>query len=337
MLRNTLSESVSKTVETSKISHLEKLIKKQKGSLDYFFNEIDLEKLAHIFTVVQNKPQIFLTGIGKSAFVAKKIAHMLKSIGQKAFFLSAVDAMHGDLGMVEKNDCVLFFSKSGSTQELLDLIPFLKQKKIETISICNVENSKLASMTEHTVTLPLDEELCPFNLAPTTSASLQMLFGDLLVVFLMQENQFTLDHYALNHPAGFIGKNLTLTVDELMIKEPNLPLVHKDEIFSKALLILTKMRVGCLLVVDNENHFLGIFTDGDLKRALMEHPNLLDLKMGELMIKTNKMTTPHALVKDVLKTMQKDPMRIITQMPVIENDKVVGLIRTHEIIQAGLI
>jgi arabinose-5-phosphate isomerase len=314
---------------------LESLINVQKESLNYFYNHIDVELMQSVFEKMGHAKILYLTGVGKSAFIAKRIAQMLVSIGKRASFLSPLDALHGDLGILDANDSVVLFSKSGTTKELLELLPFLKKRGCQTLAICNKKESLLSTLSDWTLFLPLDRELCPFDLAPTTSSSIQMMFGDLFVVWMMEKNQFTLDEYAFNHPAGFIGKKLTLFVDDVMIKD--LPLVTPYAPFSEMLDVLTSKLVGCVLVVDKDRRLLGIYTDGDLKRTLIQDRNFLEKKVEEVMTKNPKTVQTKTLAIEALRKMHFDPKKIVTHFPVLDEDRLIGLVRMQEIIAHGLV
>ncbi|NGX31187.1 MAG: Arabinose 5-phosphate isomerase KdsD [Chlamydiae bacterium] len=316
-------------------SFLEDLVEIQKESIDYFFDHLNVAHCNSIFEKMQISGTLFTTGVGKSAFIAKKIAQMLISIGCKASFLSPEDAMHGDLGILDEKDCVILFSKSGSTKELLDLMPFLNKKGVDTVAICSHAQALLSQRTTYSLILPLKRELCPFDLAPTTSASLQMLFGDLLVVWMMEKRNFTLDEYALNHPAGFIGKSLTLLVDEVMISK-SLPLIRSNALFSEALVELTSKRLGCVLIVDENKMLLGIFTDGDLKRLLLQEEGFLQKQIYHFMTKNPKTIVSQTLAIDALKKMHQNPNNIITHFPVLKENTLIGLVRMQEIVASGL-
>ena len=194
----------------------------------------------------------------------------LVSTGTKSVFLNPTDALHGDIGIVSKEDIMVMFSKSGSTTELLTLIPYARAKGATLVGVSSNAKSKLAKETDMHVMLPLERELCPFDLAPVTSTAIQMLFGDTCAVAIMQAKSLTMDQYAMNHPAGRIGKRLILSVKDVMKPLSGLPLAKPDEKLVDALVELSSKGQGCLLIVDDANTLLGVFTDGDLRRSLHE-------------------------------------------------------------------
>lgn len=202
-----------KAEEVDGISKLRQLFTEQKRYLDYFFDHIDYTQL-HAFTklLLECKGVIFFSGVGKSGFIAQKICQTLVSTGTKSVFLSPTDALHGDIGIVGPEDIVVVFSKSGATEELVKLVPYARAKGAYLVGVSSFTESPLAKLCDMHVYLPLERELCPFDLAPVTSTAIQMLFGDTVAIALMQAKNLTREEYALNHPAGRIGKRLILRV-----------------------------------------------------------------------------------------------------------------------------
>jgi arabinose-5-phosphate isomerase len=315
---------------------IQSLFDKKKEYLDYFFKNIDLKKTKKILNLlITCKNNLVFTGVGKSSFIAKKIANTMLSTGTKAIFLSAMDALHGDIAIVNENDIFLIFSKSGETNELINLIPFIKKRKALVILIVSKKNSSLEKLVDETIYLPLKKELCPFNLAPTTSTTTQLIFGDILTVYLMQYKNFSISNYAINHPSGYIGKQIYLKVDDLMIKENDLPICSLDKKIKDILHELSSKKCGCVLITDDQNNLKGIFTDGDLRRLIENKAtSFLNEKIKNVMNKKYQSTTKNILAVDALKLMEDK--KSITTLPVIENEKLVGLLRMHDIIKSGL-
>ncbi|KKL06359.1 hypothetical protein LCGC14_2596830, partial [marine sediment metagenome] len=189
-----------------------------KKYLNFFFDNLDIEKANEILDLfISCKNNIIFTGIGKSAIIAKKIAQTMLSTGTKAMYLSAVDALHGDIAIITKDDIFVILSRSGETKEIIDLIFYIKKRQAKVIAIVSNKNSKIAKISDYFIDLPLEKELCPYNLAPTTSTTIQLIFGDILTVALMEKNKkFSINEYALNHPAGAIGMQINLKVEDLM-------------------------------------------------------------------------------------------------------------------------
>lgn len=317
---------------------LKALLNQERESLDYFFENIDIKAMEKLLDIMYEcQGMIFFTGIGKSGLVAEKIAVTMTSIGTPALYISPTNALHGDLGIVTDKDLVLILSKSGESEELLHLIPSLRNKHVKIVSIVSNPKSRLAAASDFNLFLPLEKELCPFDLVPTVSTLVQMILGDVLAVGLMKKKKFTLDDYALNHPAGRIGKRITIRVEDLMIRGESLPLCSpKDKLFD-TLVELSNKRCGCVLVVDEKMKLLGIFTDGDLRRALQNKgANVLEKEMQSLMNKKPRSINPNKLALEAMSLMEKDQRQAITVLPVIEEEKVVGLIKLHDIVQSGI-
>ena len=220
----------------------------------------------------------------------------------------------------------------------LNLVPFLRNKGAEMIALVSKENSKLAKACDREIYLPLEKELCPYDTIPTTSPEVQLIFGDIVAVALMQKKNLTLDEFAHNHPAGEIGKNLSLKVEDLMLKGEMLPISHPDDMLADVLEVFTQKRCGCLLITDHENHLLGIFTDGDLRRALQRHGSkILDLQLKDLRKTTPKAIQPQKMAWEAMQLMEADQKRPFMVLPVVdENKRLKGLIKMHDILQSGL-
>lgn len=323
------------------LSHLlSELTSLQSQYIQYFFEHLDHPSfLAFVEACLNCSGILFFIGAGKSGVVAKKIALSLSSTGSRALYLSVTNALHGDLGVIRAEDLVVLISKSGQSQELIDLVPFLRHKKVKITSIVCAQGSKLAKIVDQSLVLPLQRELCPFDLSPTTSATLQMIFGDILSVCLMHAKGFTKTHYAENHPGGAIGKRILLKVSDLMLQGEALPICQLRDKLSEVLVSpFSEKRCGCLLVVDNCKKLLGIFTDGDLRRALLkEGEKVFHMSMGSLMNPSPRTTVSDQLAIDALKLMERDPQHLITSLVVISpENQLLGLIRLHDILQVGL-
>lgn len=318
---------------------IEELLQKQKKYMEYFFNHLDVGKVAKILEILQGcNGLLIFSGIGKSELIAKKIAFTMTSTGTPALFLSAINALHGDIGVVTSKDVFIMLSKSGESDELLHLVPYLRNKGATIISlICN-SASRLAKASDYFLEIPLECELCPFGLAPTTSAIEQMLVGDILSVGLMRNKNFSLDEYAKNHPSGRIGRRITMKVKDLMLLGDDVPKCLPGDKLIKILVELSNKKCGCVLIIDENDTLLGIFTDGDLRRALEKDASLaLEKTMKELMTTSARRVEPDKLAWEALQMMEADQKKPVTVLPVVDSTgKVAGIIRMHDIIQSGL-
>lgn len=317
---------------------LRDLFTEQQQLVQYFFDQLDITQAEKVLQeCLETKGFLVLTGMGKSGIIAEKIAMTLISTGTKALYLPATNFLHGDIGILSKDDTVVFLSKSGETAELLDLLPFIKKKKAKTIAVVSNLQSRLGQQSDLSVCLPVAKELCPFDLAPTVSTEVQLLFGDVLAIALMKSRNFTLSNYGENHPSGSIGKKIFLKVEDIMTKGEGLPLCRPQDKVGEVLEELSNKKCGCLVVAGEESSFLGIFTDGDLRRSLQNlGPITLEKTIGDLMTRSATAVQGNDLAWDALKIMQKDPKKWVMVVPVLENNKIVGVLRMHDIIQAGI-
>ncbi len=317
---------------------LKRIFEQQQSYLNHFYQHLDQERAGAFFDAcLQSQGLLVLTGVGKSGIIAEKIAMTLTSTGTKAIFLPPTNFLHGDIGIVSESDTVIFLSKSGETEELLSLIPFVRKRKAKTLAIVSNPQSRLGKICDQSIYLPVEKELCPFDLAPTTSTAVQLLFGDVLAMALMRAKSFSVDGFAQNHPSGTLGKKMTLTVEELMLKGQEIPISSSEARLVDQLVELSNKKCGCLLITDETQQLLGIFTDGDLRRALQNQgPGVLEMPLKQLMTHSPLSVEPQMLAWDALKVMQKTPQRWIMVLPVVQANKIIGILRLHDIIQAGL-
>ncbi|XAR53583.1 Arabinose-5-phosphate isomerase [Bertholletia excelsa] len=314
------------------------LFKSQQKYLDFFFQNLDLSQtLAFTQTLLNAKGTIFFSGVGKSGFVAHKISQTLVSLGIKSGFLSPVDALHGDIGILSDSDVLVLFSKSGNTDELLRLVPCAKAKGTYLISITSTESNCLMGLCDLNVHLPLERELCPFDLAPVTSTAIQMVFGDTVAIALMSARNLTKEEYAANHPAGRIGKSLIFKVKDVMKRQQELPVCKEGDLIMDQLVELTSKGCGCLLVIDDHYHLIGTFTDGDLRRTLKAcGEGIFKLTVGEMCNRKPRTIGPDAMAVEAMQKMESPPSPV-QFLPVINPQNVlIGIVTLHGLVSAGL-
>lgn len=318
---------------------LKLLLETERTNLNHFLDNVNVDALQELHDLLFDcSGLIILTGVGKSGLIAEKISLTLSSTGSRALYISPTNALHGDIGVVSAPDIFIMLSKSGESDELLNLVPYLRNKNVKIIAIVCNGKSRLAKAVDFVLELPLEPELCPFDLAPTTSTVMQMIVGDVLAVGLMHSKQFSKDQFAANHPAGRIGRRIATRVKDLMIKGEGVPLAHPNDKLVDTLVELSNKRCGCVLISDASQKLLGIFTDGDLRRALQNKGSIaLESKMVDLMTKAPRSIHAQVLAWDALHQMEADQKRPITVLAVLDDEeKIVGLIKMHDIIQAGL-
>ena len=315
---------------------LKQIFTKQRQFINYFFDSLDLERAELILNeFLACQGMLIFTGIGKSGIIADKLAKTMISTGTKALYLAPLDAAHGDIGILSEKDLLIIISKSGSNEEILNIAKLVKKRGLQIMGWISSKNSLLAPYCHLIMYLPLEGEICPFDLAPTTSTAVQLIFGDVLAVALMQAKKFSLDQYALNHPAGVIGKLIAQHVEDVMNKGDELPICQPHQLLKDVLVELSHKKCGCLLVVDNQDHLQGIFTDGDLRRALKTGgEKILLSQMGDLMTKNALTTSPNTPLTKALKSMEGE--KKVMMMPVVKEKKLVGLVHIHHILSKGI-
>jgi arabinose-5-phosphate isomerase len=302
-----------------------------------------LEKLAKTlstdFNIVcdklfKTKGKIITLGIGKSGHIAKKVSATLSSTGSASSFINAGEALHGDIGGINKNDAVIIFSHSGETEEIIDLIPFLRSSGCEFFSITGSRNSFIAKNSLINLDTGISEEACPLDLAPTTSTTASLALGDAIAVALLEAKNFKSDDFARSHPGGKLGKRLITTVEDLMSKNKDLPVVSRGMTLSDTLIEISSKGLGVALVVEKKR-LVGIFTDGDLRRTLNQVKDPLNKKIENYMTKRTKTILKNKLAIEALDIMQKNK---IYSIAVVDSKKVpVGIIRMHDLVEAGLV
>lgn len=296
-------------------------------------NKTSVEKAVELLKDCCSK--VIVTGVGKSGVIAQKIAATMTSTGTVAIFVHPSDALHGGLGIITQGDVVVALSNSGETEELLTILPTLKAREISIIAIVGKLDSTLARYAEVALDASVDQEACPLNLAPTTSTTVALAIGDALAMTLMQTKGLTAQDFALNHPAGRLGKRLTVKVSDLMHKSPNVG-INSD--WLEIVKTISKYALGAVNVVDENEHLIGIVTDGDLRRTIEknEGENLGKLTCEIMMTKNPVVAAPEMLAYDALRLMEDRP-RQIAVLPVVDEQGIcVGLLRLHDIIRSGL-
>ena len=282
--------------------------------------------------------KVVVAGVGKSGLVARKIASTLTSTGTAAVYLHPADALHGDLGLVAPSDVVLLLSNSGETDELIAMLPHLKHRNVPIIAIVGRLNSTLARNAEVVLDASVEQEACPLNLAPTTSTVVALAIGDALAATLMEIKGVTSQDFALNHPAGRLGKRLTLRVSDLMHSGADNPIVSPHASWTTIASAISKGGLGAVTVTDDHGRLAGIITDGDLRRSLekVKTINLEKLTASDIMTKNPVVVSPNLLAYDALQLMENRPSQIAV-LPVVADDRTcLGLIRIHDIVRSGL-
>lgn len=281
-----------------------------------------------------SKGRVIVTGMGKSGIIARKIVATMNSTGTPAIFLHPGDAVHGDLGTVQKADVVVCISKSGDSPEIRQLMPVFRKLGVSVVALVGNLRSDLAQKSDVVLDISVVEEACPHDLAPTASTTAALVMGDALAVALLQRRHFTREDFALFHPGGNLGKQLLLQVEHLMVSGAQMPIVKEDVTLSEAIVEMTSKRLGATCVVDARGRLTGIITDGDLRRLLHRTTTVGQVRASEVMTKAPKTIRRHVLAAAALDEMEAFK---ITQLIVADEDlKPVGMVHLHDLVKAGL-
>jgi arabinose-5-phosphate isomerase len=286
-----------------------------------------------VTTIHTTKGRVVVTGVGKSAIIAQKIAATFNSTGTPSLFMHAADAIHGDLGMVQENDIVIIISKSGESPEIKVLVPLIKNFGNTLIAIVGNTQSYLALSSNFILNTTVSKEACPNNLAPTSSTTAQMVMGDALAVALMNLKGFTGKDFAKYHPGGNLGKRLYLRVDDLY-KNNEKPQVTNTATLKEIILEITQKRLGVTAVLNNQNELIGIITDGDLRRMLEKNENFMQLTAQEIATKNPKTISPDIMAVQAMEILREHN---ISHILVTENNQYLGVLHIHDLIKEGIV
>lgn len=319
----TEQEIIATAVETIKI---------EKEAIEAFMNRIDNDFVNSVNAVFNCNGRVVLTGVGKSANIANKIVATLNSTGTPAIFMHAADAVHGDLGLVQKDDIVIVISKSGNTPEIKSLVPLINNFGNSIIAMVGDRTSYLATHSNYIIDCSIEKEACPYNLAPTTSTTVQLVAGDTLAMCLLKMRGFTSSDFARFHPGGALGKRLLLKVEDIVLAQTKPEVVPTTSI-KDVIVTISSNRLGATAVVDNAS-LVGIVTDGDIRRMLQQHDNIATLKAEDIMSKNPKTIDAEALAVEGLKTMKDFS---ISQLIVMKNNAFYGILHMHDLMREGII
>jgi arabinose-5-phosphate isomerase len=276
------------------------------------------------------KGKLIVTGVGKSGLIGSKIAATLASTGTPSFFLHPTEALHGDLGMITKDDSVLAISYSGESEELIKILPHIKRFDVALIAMTGRKDSTLARYADVTLNIHVNKEACPLNVAPTSSTTLTLAMGDALAVCLMKKRNFTKEDFASFHPGGSLGKRLFIKVKDLMKKE--FPIANENDTLQEAIIKMTEGKLGHVLFLEDKK-VKALLSDGDLRRAMMSENFDLKKKAINFATLNPKTINSEILAADALKFMEDNKIQFL---PVVENDEIVGVIHIHHLIEAGI-
>lgn len=311
--KEVLNNEANELIETSK-------------NIDSSINEI----INEIYNI---KGKVIVTGVGKSGLIGQKIAATLASTGTPSFFIHPTEAMHGDLGMISKDDIVLAISHSGESDELSSLMPHLRRLSYKIITMTKSINSSISKQGDYFIDISVSREACPLNIAPTSSTTLTLALGDAIAICLMKKRSFKDGDFAAFHPGGSLGKRLFVKIKDLMQKE-NLPIISKDITLKDAIIKMTNGKLGSVLIAEN-NKLIGILSDGDLRRAMLRDDFDLDKKALDYATKNPKICDDeNALAFDILRLIEDSKIQLLI---ITDKDKEIkGVIHIHKLVEAGI-
>lgn len=318
------------SIEIKKIA--ENVINIEYRSIQNLINSIDDDFVQAVKLISESKGRLIVAGVGKSAIISSKLVATFNSTGQPSIFLHAADAIHGDLGNVQKNDIVICLSKSGNTEEIKLLTSNLKILGNKIISICGNPSSFLVKHSDININASVIEEACPHDLAPTSSTTAQLVLGDALAICLLEYRGFSKKDFARFHPGGILGKKLSMKVENIINNK--IPLVFENDELKDIIIEISENRLGATVVCNDKKDIVGMITDGDLRRCFENNNEFSNLEAKEIMTQSPKKIDSQSLVYDAFKIMKSHN---ITQLIVVENDSYKGIIHLHDIIKEGIV
>ena len=307
-------------------------------ALQKLMPRIDDEFEAAAKAILDCKGRVIVSGIGKSGHVGQKIAASLASTGTPSFFMHPAEAFHGDLGMVTQNDIVLAISNRGETNEMINILPVIRRIGAKIIALCGRRDSTLGKNADFFIDAGVEKEACPLGLAPTASTTAALAMGDALAMALLAARNFTEQDFAMFHPGGSLGRKLLLTVENVMRSGEDNPIIEADRTAKEALFVMTATGVGATSVVDAKGKFIGLVTDGDVRRCLAKGPEFLGEPVEHFMTKHPETITKDKLAASALSLMEKHQPRPITVLPVVDGDGTpLGIVHLTDLLRQGVV
>jgi arabinose-5-phosphate isomerase len=323
------------TTETTLINAGKRTVRMEIAAIDQLTNRIDTNFVKACGYILAGKGRTVVTGMGKSGHIGKKIAATLASTGTPSFFVHPGEASHGDLGMITQGDVVIAISNSGSSAEIVTLLPLLKRLGIPIISMAGKMDSPLALQADANLDISVECEACPLDLAPTSSTTVTLVMGDALAVALLEARGFTAEDFAFSHPGGTLGRRLLLKVSDIMHANQALPAVKEDSLLTQTLIEMTQKGLGITTILDGQGKLSGVFTDGDLRRAIDQKVDINTATIKDVMSPNPSCISGNMLAAEALGLMEK---RSITALIVAdESQHPIGVIHMHDILRAGIL
>jgi arabinose-5-phosphate isomerase len=320
------------------IEQAKQVLQMEAAAVQALVDHIDEQFVQAANMILAVKGRVILTGMGKPGYIAQKIAATMMSTGTPAIFLHPAEGIHGDLGMVTKNDIVIAISNSGETDEIINILPVIRRIGAPIIAICGKEQSTLAKNADVFLNASVEKEACPLGLAPTASTTAELALGDALAVVLMSKRKFTSEDFAVFHPGGSLGRRILLTVQNIMHTGEDHPAITADKTVQEALFVITDKGLGATTIIDENGRLLGLITDGDIRRSLEKGHEFLDKKVTDIMTKDPLTIRADKLAAEALNIMEKHKPKPITVLPVVdEHHKTLGLVHVTDLLRHGLL
>lgn len=322
------------TISREELSNIaQEVVRKEAAAVARLSGFIDEQFISVLELIFNSKGRLIITGIGKSAIIANKVVATLNSTGTPAVFMHAADAIHGDLGIIQKDDVVLCLSKSGNTAEIKVLVPWIKKMGNKIIGMVSDTNSFLAQHSDFIIKASVDSEACPNNLAPTSSTTAQLVMGDALAVCLLKMRGFSQEDFARVHPGGSLGKKLYTRVSDIIDRAVR-PMVKEDESIQNTILNISANRLGATVVLHDNGDIAGIITDGDVRRMVEKGTSIHSLRARDIMSSNPKKVESDELAVNAFNMMEQNK---ITSLVVLEKGKYIGLVHIHDILREGIV
>lgn len=320
------------------LKHAQNVLRMEAEAVLELVPRIDANFAAAVEMILQCPGRTVITGMGKSGIIGRKMAATLASTGTPSFYLHPAEGIHGDLGMVTAGDVVIALSNSGETGEVLNILPSLRRIGAKIIAMVGNDASTLAKNADVVLNVGVSKEACPLGLAPTSSTTATLAYGDALALALLQRHHFTASQFAIFHPGGSLGRRLLLTVGDIMHSGEENPVVVGETTVQEALFVITDKGLGAVSVIDADGVMQGVLTDGDIRRGLSKGVDFLQRPVTELMTKQPKTITKDKLAAQALHIMESNHPKPITVLPVIDADnKVIGLLHMTDLVRQGVV